>query len=129
MLAVIVGIIAMIAMVVLGDGVGLFVLDSPQPGPGYMLYLLLWNLPAGFVGGYVAASLANRKPMSHAGFIAGIVLAMGVAYMLDGSQTYESKGIELPEWYLPLLPATGVTGVLLGGWVKARRKVVTSRQD
>lgn len=119
----------MVAMVILGDGVGLFVLDSPQPGPGYMLYLVLWNLPAGFVGGYVAASLANRKPMSHAGFIAGIILAMGTVYMFDGGQNYESKGIDLPGWYLPLLPVMGVIGVLLGGWVKARRKTGTPEQE
>ena len=124
-----VGLVTSAVTVTLGDVVGYFVLDSPQPPPGYMLYLVLWNLPAGFIGGWVAAWIAGRKPMSHAGYLAGIVLAMGVWYMLTGAQVYEANGIDLPPWYLPLLPVTGVTGILLGGWVCARRKTATPQQN
>lgn len=123
-LAVAVGYLAMFVFVVLGDVAGYFVLDTDKPGPGYMLYLLLWNLPAGFVGGYIAAWIAGRKPMTHAGFLGGLVLAMGVAYLIGAPPIYEEAGIELPVWYLPGLPATGLVGVILGGYVFTRRRRV-----
>ncbi|MBT8485685.1 MAG: hypothetical protein HKO59_16225 [Phycisphaerales bacterium] len=96
---------------------------SPEANTtGLSVWNLAWYFVITLLGAWLAARIAGRRPMLHAGIIALLILGGGVAFALFGKAAYEALGIELPSWYLPLLPVVGAIGALTGGWLRARRQ-------
>lgn len=69
-------------------------------------------------GGWVATRLATRRPFTHAAVLAGVVLLMSLPELLQGGTPPSGQ----PDWYRPILPAVGIAGTLVGGWVGTLRK-------
>jgi peptidoglycan/LPS O-acetylase OafA/YrhL len=86
-----------------------------NPPTAYVIANLLSGAPCAMAAGYVATWLARRKPLAHAGALAGIVFVIGVAFALTSDSPAHSG------WYLALLPVIGAAGVALGAWLYARR--------
>ena len=82
--------------------------------PGVMLAHILVGVVAAFVGGYVAAHLAGRRPAAH-GLAVALVLAVGAAASLLSTIGHGAIWSQLSALVL-MAP-----GAALGGWVRARR--------
>ncbi|KAA3645525.1 MAG: hypothetical protein DWQ07_13745 [Chloroflexi bacterium] len=94
--------------------------DGSLPATGWIIFNLAYGLIFAAVGGYIAARLAQRTELTHAAALAAVILLLGAFYAFSGG----SAGPDLlppPTWYLVVLPAVGVAGVMLGGWLRARQ--------
>ncbi|CAN5667990.1 hypothetical protein BH23GEM1_BH23GEM1_10760 [soil metagenome] len=91
---------------------------GPTPPRSYVWMNLLYSGVFAFVGGYVAATMAPRKPLNHALILAGIMLVAGAAYALGGPRG-ELPARE-PDWYPWLLVVVAPALVVLGGWIRER---------
>lgn len=91
---------------------------GPTPPPSYVWMNLLYSGVFAFAGGYIAATMAPRKPLNHALILAGIMLVAGAAYALGGPQG-ELPARE-PDWYPWVLVLLAPALVAFGGWVRER---------
>lgn len=87
--------------------------------PGF----LAANAMAAVIGGWLAARIAGRAELAHAVALA-VVIAIGT--ILAASV---EPPVPQPVWYVPVAGLVGVTGVLIGGWLRgaaaeARRSVI-----
>jgi len=78
---------------------------------GYIVVNLLYNLGAAVVGGYIAAKVAMRAPMVHAGILAALLVSL---YALSGFRAEPGQ----PGWYPAAIAAVGAGGALAGGWLR-----------
>jgi hypothetical protein len=82
-----------------------------EPGP----LLLALNVAAGFVfavaGGHACARIARRSEMLHAGILAGLVCAMGLA-LLTLPPPRPGVALTLAQMI------AGVAGILFGGYIR-----------
>ncbi|MEP6801224.1 MAG: hypothetical protein ABJC07_04765 [Acidobacteriota bacterium] len=89
----------------------------PRPTPVYLTVNLIYSCLAAASGGYVAALLAGRNPIAHAGVLAGIVLIMGLVSM----KLYEDQQ---PRWYqvtlLALMPFFAAAGGFLRSFLAGK---------
>jgi hypothetical protein len=87
------------------------------PTPGYLGVNLGYSLLFAVCGGYVAATVARRRPVAHAAGVGVIMLILGVASIV----LVGTSGMgEQPAWYPYILLVLGPAGALLGGVVKGR---------
>lgn len=77
----------------------------------------VYTTAAAVAGGFAAARLAGRAPLIHAGAV-GALQTLGFAYALATPEMRETA----PLWmWIALIPLT-LTGIMLGGWMHARRR-------
>jgi hypothetical protein len=88
---------------------------QPEPTPTYLAVNLAYGGLFAVVGGIVTAYLARRAPLTHAAVLAAIFLVLGVVYVFRPMQGW-------PSWYPYVNILIGPGGVLLGGWLRARRR-------
>jgi hypothetical protein len=81
---------------------------APVPR-AYLAANLLFSLLGALAGGWITAKLASSAPGTHVLVLAGIMLAMSIATLVQGAQRGQ------PGWYPLAIVAIGVTGVLMGG--------------
>lgn len=86
---------------------------APAPLP-IMLGSILVGVIFAFIGGYVAATLAGRKPAAH-GFAVAVLLALGAAVSLASTVGHGSIWSQIAALVLM------VPGAAVGGLVRARR--------
>jgi len=79
-----------------------------------MIYSVAWAV----IGGYVAALIARFDPVTHAGFLAAIVLMLGVVNLISSAQTNQ------PMWYQLMLIALSALAVVIGGTLRAKQAAV-----
>jgi peptidoglycan/LPS O-acetylase OafA/YrhL len=89
---------------------------ADRPPPAYVIASLLVGIPCAMAGGYVAARTATRRPRTHALFLAGLVLVLGIGFSVTSTSPAHTW------WYRVLLPITGAVGVVLGGWLRRDRR-------
>jgi hypothetical protein len=87
-----------------------------QPRPLWAMgieisYSVVWAV----LGGYVAALIARRDPVTHAGFLAAIVLMLGIVNLMSSAQTNQ------PVWYQITLIVLSALAVVIGGMLRARQ--------
>jgi hypothetical protein len=90
----------------------------PTPGAGYLAANLLVSALGAVAGGWVAAHVARRRPLTHAAVLAALLVAAGLA-TLGRPQPGQ------PAWYPPVLLVLGPAGALLGGLLRSARRVPT----
>ena len=93
--------------------------DGGLPTTGWIIFNLAYGLVFAAVGGYVTARLAQRSEVSHSVALAVIILVLGASYAFSGGSAGPNQPAP-PTWYLIVLPAVGVVGAILGGWLRAR---------
>jgi hypothetical protein len=84
------------------------------PTENFLLFSLVYGFAAAFAGGYVTALIARHAELKHAAALAGVSVLLGVLSMIM------SSGLE-PRWSQVVNMVIAATGVLLGGYTKARR--------
>jgi hypothetical protein len=82
-----------------------------RPTAPYLVVNLLFGLLAAAAGGWVAAHLAGRAPLVHAGILGGIILALGLWTAAQGGAARAGQ----PTWYAWTLPFVGAAGAVVGG--------------
>ena len=68
------------------------------------------------LGGWVTARMAPSREMLHVIALAALSILMS----LPGLLGYGESQADQPIWYIYLLPALGITGSLIGGWLRSR---------
>lgn len=81
-----------------------------RPTAPYLVVNLLFGLLAAAAGGWVAAHVAGRAPLVHAGILGGIILALGLWTAAQGGAARAGQ----PTWYAWTLPFVGASGALVG---------------
>src|SRR5512142_2658031 len=66
-----------------------------RPTAPYLVVNLLFGLLAAAAGGWVAAHVAGRAPLVHAGILGGIILALGLWTAAQGGAARAGQ----PQWY------------------------------
>ncbi len=89
--------------------------------PGLCLWNILWYLPCCAVGAWVSTLVAKPRPWRPVLILLGMVVVLGAVYAVTMPASYREMGADIPGWCLPLLPVTGGLGLVLGGWLGARR--------
>lgn len=84
---------------------------SGRPTAPYLLVNLLFGTCSAGVGGWVAAHVAGRAPLVHAGILGGLILLLGVWTAAQGGATRAGQ----PVWYAWTLPFVGAAGAVVGG--------------
>jgi hypothetical protein len=126
-MAVIAGYIVMAALTVATVFVlGLFFPEaySPEagfPSQGWVILNLFYSTLYAFVGGYVAAWVADSSPMNHALALGVLIVVLGVSTAFSGDVS-QAGVAQQPLWYLLALVLLGFPGVLLGGYLRARQE-------
>lgn len=82
-----------------------------SPTPAYIAVNLLYSGAAGVVGGYVAAKVAMRAPILHAGLLSALMVGL---YALSGFRPEPGQ----PGWYPAVIAAVSASGALAGGWLR-----------
>jgi hypothetical protein len=82
------------------------------PNASYVYTNLLYSFGAAMIGGYVAATIGSRAPLSHACALAVLVFILAIV-------TAVQIGDRQPRSYQVALTLIGPLGAILGGWVKA----------
>lgn len=108
---VMVGTLAATAMLVPGGlSAGMSQPPTGVPVPrAYLAANLLVSLLGAIAGGWITARLAWSSPGTHVLILAGIMLAMSIATLMQGAQEGQ------PGWYPLAIAAIGLAGVLMGG--------------
>ena len=103
-------------MFLLAIGLGQY---QPPYGTGYLVLALLVDFVAGVAGGFVTGVIARRKEVTHAValWVTGLVLAR---YLLG----YDGSDASTPGWHMIAGHISGFASVLLGGWLRARHRVL-----
>ena len=83
------------------------------PGLGWYALNLAYSFAFAIAGGHTCARLARRAEMAHAGALAGLLAALGLGLLF-------SSPPQIPWWWTAGEIASGVTGVLVGGFVRAQ---------
>jgi hypothetical protein len=117
-LAVIAGYAAMVAVVILCTVVikqmapG-WMGDDGSPQLMYVITNLGYSFTAALLGGYIAAAIGSRAPLTHAGALAALMLLFSIfsAMQMRGRQ---------PVWYQIALTIVAPLGALLGGLIRAQ---------
>lgn len=81
-----------------------------RPTAPYLVVNLLFGLLAAAAGGWVAAHVAGRAPLVHAGILGGIILALGLWTAAQGGAARAGQ----PQWYAWTLPFVGAAGTVVG---------------
>lgn len=82
-----------------------------RPTAPYLVVNLLFGLLSAAAGGWVAAHVAGRAPLVHAGILGGIILALGLWTAAQGGAARAGQ----PTWYAWTLPFVGAAGAVVGG--------------
>ena len=80
---------------------------------GYLAANLVVSLLGAILGGWVAARIGQRAPFAHALVLAALAGCFALVTALRGAQPGQ------PAWYPWTLAAIAVTGILIGGWLRA----------
>ena len=83
------------------------------PTPAYLGVNLAYSFFAAVAGGWVAARIAARRPLLHAGIVAVVMLLLS----LGGDGSPPAGGV--PDWSSPVIGGLGGAGALVGGWLRA----------
>ena len=86
--------------------------NMPTASMGFMLFSIVFGFVFTIAAGYVAALIANRLEIKHATILAGVLILLAIVNMITAA------GNE-PFWYQIVNLIIGVTGVLLGGTIRA----------
>jgi hypothetical protein len=116
MAVVIAGTAAVTELIVPG-GLSAAAAGSPDDLPlNYYAANLVVSAMGAMLGGWVTARMAPSAEMVHVGALALLMLLMSIPTMLG-----YLPGSELqPVWYRYTLPVLGISGALLGGWLRSR---------
>jgi hypothetical protein len=116
MAVVIAGTAAVTELIVPG-GLSAAAAGSPDDLPlNYYAANLVVSAMGAMLGGWVTARMAPSAEMVHVGALALLMLLMSIPTMLG-----YLPGSELqPVWYRYTLPVLGISGSLLGGWLRSR---------
>ena len=85
---------------------------ASRPTAPYLAVNLLFGLVSAAAGGWVAAHVAGRAPLVHAGILGGMILLLGLWTAAQGGAVRSGQ----PQWYAWTLPFVGAAGALAGGW-------------
>jgi len=83
-------------------------------GAGWYTFELVYTLPVGMLGGYIASRLARRRAFAHALGLAAVFALMGFASVAW------SGGLK-PQWHDVAVTMAGIAGCLAGGALRARQ--------
>ena len=86
---------------------------TAAPTPAYLGINLTYSFLAAVAGGWLAARIAARREILHAGVVAVVMLLLSLA----GDANPPEGGV--PEWYSPVIGVLGAAGALVGGWLRA----------
>lgn len=89
--------------------------------PAFLAAKLVYNGLGGIAGGYAAALVAGRRPVLHA----GVAAALQGALLLFAASDPMMR-LSTPLWAWIGIGVTTPAGLLLGGWLRARRAVKVS---
>jgi hypothetical protein len=93
------------------DGQG----SAPLPGLGWYALTLAYSVVFAILGGHTCARLARRDEMMHAGVLAALLAVAGLRLLLTAPSP-------IPMWRSAGYLAASVTGVLVGGLIRARAR-------
>ena len=82
-----------------------------RPTGPYLAANLIFGMLSAAAGGWVAAHVAGRAPLVHAGILGGLILALGLWTAAQGGAARAGQ----PQWYGWTLPFVGAVGAVLGG--------------
>jgi hypothetical protein len=84
--------------------------------PTYFAANLVVSAMGAVLGGWVTARMAPSREMLHVLALALLMILMSIPGLLGYGPSYDVQ----PVWYIWTLPVLGVSGALLGGWMRAR---------
>jgi hypothetical protein len=93
--------------------------EPPTPTAAYLAVNLAGGALFAVIGGFVTAFLSQRAPMAHV-----LALAVAIVALFGVSIAMPEPG--QPPWYPYVLVVLGPGGVLLGGWLRARKRPTQS---
>lgn len=94
-----------------GVGVSVWLFGSePGNGAGRWLAAILALVAAQILAGFVAAIIAGRRRLLHAGIVAGL---LGLATVAAGLRWFDAE----PGWYWATVLGAGGAAILLGGYL------------
>lgn len=99
----------------------LFIPAGATPGSTYLAVNLGYSLAAAVLGGWVTARLAPGHLMAHGGALAGMILVLSLS--MPSQATTAAGGPSQPAWYFWGTLVIGVTGALIGAWLRTRQNV------
>jgi hypothetical protein len=126
-ISVVAGFVVVMAVVIAGTAAstelivpgGLFdaATGSPAALPGnYYAANLVVSAMGAMLGGWVTARMAPAAEMAHVFALVLLILLMSVPALLG-----YGPGVEVqPMWYKITLPILGMSGAILGGWLRSR---------
>lgn len=112
MLAVIGGLLATILIVIATAAPAAWITGN-APTPAYLTLTIAGSALAAFVGAWLAAMIALRHPMAHAGVLAAILVLMSIPGIAN-------PPAGLPGWYPLTVTLASVVGALAGGRLTSR---------
>ncbi len=86
---------------------------TASPTPAYLGVNLAYSFFAAVAGGWVAARIAGRQELLHAGGVGVVMLVLS----LGGDASAETG---VPGWYYPAVGVLGALGAVMGGWLRQR---------
>jgi uncharacterized membrane protein YfcA len=123
-LGAIIGYITMNVVVITGNSLAgyIFHLDyhSASTPPGFLAMAIFFSFLAANIGGFVATALARGPDIRPA--IALIALSIAMAVL-----TFFEAPAAQPKWYLLVLMAVMIVGVLLGAKLRIRSQALSGR--
>lgn len=126
-ISVVAGFVVMAGVVIAGTAAatelivpgGLFDAATGSPSdlpPTYFAANLMVSAVAALLGGWITARMAPSREMVHVFALAILVILMS----LPGLIGYDEVQASQPGWYRIFLPLLGVSGAILGGWLRSR---------
>jgi heme A synthase len=119
-LGIVAGFVVTAACVILGTLLAVSALlpklESGKPGsptPTYLAANILVSIAAAVLGGYVAAFIAGRLPLLHAGILAALFFVLGISSVVQGPQPGQ------PAWYPFAMLLIAPAGILIGGYLRS----------
>jgi hypothetical protein len=88
--------------------------------PEYFAANLVMSAMGAMLGGWVTARMAPNAEMAHVLALASLMILAS----LPGLLGYGESQADQPQWYIWALPILGVSGAILGGWLRSRVVVV-----
>jgi hypothetical protein len=114
-----------VGLAILTAGIlGLFASAFPDeravPSTAFMIFAAIFAFFVAVVAGYVTGLTAGRAEVGHAVALAICVTGGGILFMEDAGSSHAT-------WYQIGTVVLGVGGVILGGYLRARRTAAPAR--
>ncbi|MDZ7778980.1 MAG: hypothetical protein U5R14_03450 [Gemmatimonadota bacterium] len=95
-----------------------------DPGAAYIAFNLAYSFGFAVAGGWVAARLAEERPLLHGFLLAGVVISLSIPSAVEGPRQPGE-----PLWYPWVLMVIVGVGAPVGAWIRARREARVPGRD